>query len=127
MDGYCVRLANILHHLRFAYADDEVLKCCSADAVDVVSIRGAIELIDYFKNHARRALGRMHSGREGNLIARLIALVLNSPNYRVRPRSLLGARLAPNVEEAKALLTKLVGLGLGTFIEGERKDTVIFQ
>jgi hypothetical protein len=88
MDGYCARIANIIHHLRFAFGEIK-----SRDEVDVESVRRAIELIDYFKNHARRALGRMKAGRDGRVFARLLAFVLNAPAYRVRPRALIGAQI----------------------------------
>ena len=122
MDGYCVRLASIIHHLRCAYGENK-----SCDIVDVVSVRSAINLIDYFKNQARRALGRMHAGQDGKVFARLIAFVANAPGRQVRPRSLIAAQIAPNADEAKAMLQKLAAMGLGEMIEGRRKDEVLFQ
>ena len=122
MDGYCARLANVIHHLRHAYGEVD-----SRDEVDVASVHSAIALIDYFKNHARRALGRMNTGREGRVFARLLAFVVNAPDYRVRPRSLIAAQIAANADEAKALLQRLASLGLGELVEGRRKDELIFQ
>jgi hypothetical protein len=127
MDGYCARLANILHHLRWAFAGKEELKRLSADKVDVESVRGAIELIDYFKNHVRRAIGDMRAGKEGKLLGRLLAFVVNAPDRKVRPRALISAQIAANADSAKELLQKLAEIGLGTMIGGRRKDEVIFQ
>ena len=122
MDGYCVRLASIIHHLRYAYREVK-----SRDEVDVVSVRSAIDLIDYFKNHARRALGRMKAGREGKGLARLLAFVVNAPKHQVRPRALIGAQIAGTAEEAKSMLQQLAIQGLGQMVRGRRKDEIIFQ
>lgn len=127
MDGYCARLANILHHLRWAFAGEQELKCLSADKVEVECVRGAIELIDYFKNHARRAIGTMRSGKEGKLLGRLLGFVTNHPDRRVRPRDLIAAQIAANADQAKELLQRLAGMGLGEMVDGRRKDEVIFQ
>ncbi len=124
MDGYCARLASIVHHLRWAYKEIK-----SADEVDVESVRRATTLIAYFKNHAIRALGRMKSGRDGQVLARLLAFVINAPDYRVHPRALIGAQIAPNADEAKAMLERLAAMGIGEVRigEGRRKDEVVFQ
>jgi hypothetical protein len=130
LDGYCARLANILHHLHYAYAESRALKALnslSAFTVDVQSVEGAIALVDYFKNHTRRALGTMQAKKEGTLFSRLLAFVLNSPNYRVRPRALIAAQIAATAEEAKGLLQRFVSLGLGTMLAGNRKDSVVFE
>jgi hypothetical protein len=127
MDGYCARLANILHHLYLAYGDKQELESLSALEVGVERVRGAIALTDYFKNHARRALGCMKAGKEGRVLARLLAFVVNAPDHRMRPRTLIGAQIAANAKEAKAMLEKLASMGLGEMVAGNRKDEIIFQ
>jgi hypothetical protein len=123
LDGYCARLASILHHLKWAYrgeAEDEL-------EVGVTSVRGAIKLIDYFKNHVRRCLRTIQAGKDSKLLGRLLALVRNSDKHRVRPRGLILAKMASTADEAKGLLAELVDMGLGTFVKGRRADEVIFQ
>jgi len=53
MEGYCARLALILHLSRY------VCREADSEAVDAFSVRGAIALVNYFKNHARKVYGRM--------------------------------------------------------------------
>ena len=117
------RLASIIHHLRWAY---EEIK--SADEVDVESVRQATALVAYFKYHAVRALGRMKSGREGRVLGRLLAFVINTPDYRVHPR-VYRRQIASNADEAKAMLQQLAAMGMGNLHigEGRRKDEVVFQ
>jgi hypothetical protein len=53
MDGYCARLALILHQCRVACNEVE------SEEVDEVSVRGAATLIDYFKVHAMRVYAQL--------------------------------------------------------------------
>ena len=122
MDGYCARLANIVHHLRFAYGEIE-----NRDEVDADDIKKAIALIDYFKNHVRRALGCMKAHKQSSILARVMAFVCSSEGYCVRPRNLVSQHLAKDVEEGKALLSRLVRMRLGTVVKGRRADEFIFK
>ncbi len=81
----------------------------------------------YFKNHVRRALGRMKVSGDGKLLGRLLSFVVNTPAFRVWPRALIAAQIAGTAEEAKALLQRLAGMGLGEMLPGKRKDEIIFQ
>ena len=121
MDGYCARLADILHHLRLAYGED-----VEPDAVDTETIHRAIKLIDYFKNHARRAFRRIHTDKDGQKLAKLMSFVANS-NGVVSPRQLLAAHLAKKSEDAKQMLRQLASLGLGEIVEGRKKGSIAFR
>lgn len=94
MDGYCARFASIIHHLRYAYGDVK-----QPDCVDSISVNSAILLVEYFKNHARRALGQMNAGREGRTLARLLSFIANAPGYKVRPRALIGAAIGDVMDD----------------------------
>jgi uncharacterized protein DUF3987 len=122
MDGYCARLASIIHHLRYAYGETRY-----CNKVDEVSVRNAIILIDYFKNHARRALGSMRVGKEKTKLARLLAFVIHSEEYRVRPGNLIAAQIAKNAVEGKEMLQQLISLNLGKLIPGRQANEFIFQ
>lgn len=128
MDGYCARFVSILHHLRIGYTTPEALKRLSALDVRQERVRGAIRLVNYYKNHARRALSIMKAKKVGGTLSRLLAFIMNAPNYKVHPRNLIGAQIAPNTDEAKSMLRKLEAMGLGEVVEGERrKDEFYFQ
>jgi hypothetical protein len=53
MDGYCARLALILHQCRVACNEVE------SEEVDEVSVTGAATLIEYFKAHAKRVYAQL--------------------------------------------------------------------
>ena len=55
MKGYCARLALILQEARVAAGEAD------SEAVDAVSVEGAVRLIDYFKSHARKVYARLSS------------------------------------------------------------------
>ena len=122
MDGYCARLASIVHHLRQAYGEIE-----AGDVVDVESVRRAVKLIDYFKNHCVRARGQVEAEKSTNKLARVIAFVAAKPDRRVRARELQMAKIAKDSAEAKAMLESLAEQGLGRMVEGRKKDEVIFE
>ena len=155
LDGYCARFANILHHLHFAYQNPQVLqvlkcckgdktseigqvlKCCSAVGVknskqkdcltiEADTVQGAIALVDYYKDHIRRCIGLMKSAKDTNTLSRLIAFVRNAPDFKVRPRALVAARIAPDADEARYMLNRLANMQLGRIEKGKRKDEVVF-
>jgi hypothetical protein len=125
-DGYCARLANILHHLHLAY-EPRGLTALQRDRVPRQRVEEAIQLIDYFKNHALRALSIMKVRKEGNKLARLLALVISSPKATVYPRALITYRLAHTTPEARKMLEQLEALGLGEMVQGKRRDEVYFR
>jgi hypothetical protein len=64
--GYCARLALILHCLRLAVGER-----VDPD-VDGESVRRAVRLVDYFKDHARRVHGLMATDRDTEAARRIL-------------------------------------------------------
>lgn len=118
-DGYCARLALILH---FLWEPD-------AEKIGLDTIKRAIALIDYFKSHCRRVRGVMAAKQEEqrNDLGRVIGLILSLPERAVKPRDLQQAHIFKTADKALECLKKLASLGMGEMIQGNRKDQWTFK
>lgn len=121
LDGYCARLANIIHHLRFACNDTD-----HRDVIDQRSVEAAVKLADYFRASAIRAFGHIGANQTRDKLSRVLSFILNSKDHTVRARDLQVARIADDSDDAKLLLENLAELGFGT-IEKPRKDSFVFR
>ena len=114
LEGYCARLALILHTLyhvcdgkRGDTIDDEIIACAWA-------------LVDYFKSHARRVYPRLRATEEDRHLAMALRWIRRQePNSHgvilVKSRDLQMHRVGnvKNSEQAKTLLQELEGRGFG--------------
>src|SRR5439155_9605859 len=116
--GYCARLALIVHLLRWACGE------VNLDAVDEVSMRGAIALVDYFKAHGRRIYQRLPATAEDQRGARLLAWI-RKKGGTVKLRDVYRNHYAKSVSEADGMLRELVERGLGT-IEDHAHGSIAF-
>lgn len=55
LQGYCARIALILHECRLVCGET------SEEGIEEASVYGAAALMDYFKSHARRVYARLHT------------------------------------------------------------------
>jgi hypothetical protein len=65
--GYCARLALIVHAMRWACGEAGE----NIEAVDAESVRGAVQLIEYFKSHACRVYRRMPTSADDSRVERI--------------------------------------------------------
>jgi hypothetical protein len=111
--SYCARFALVLFLLRVAQGDVE-----EAGGIDEPSMRGAIELIAYFKSHLRAVYARLELSPEDGLAMRALAWLREHGN-RCTPRELQRAGLAGvhKASAAKKVLQNLADWGYGRIEE----------
>ena len=113
LDGYCARLALVVHFLRLACGE------VKSEQVDETSVASAWALIDYFKSHTRRVYQRLRTTRDDQRALRALAWIRRQPEkdgqVQVSARDLLTNHVAgvKTSSEAKALLSDLEDRGLG--------------
>ena len=120
LNGYCLRFANILHHLHHVCGETN-----QAEIVGEETIKKAIDLVTYFKSSIRRTFNHMNADKSQNRLARVLSLIHTSRDNKVRGRDLQVAKIAKNSEQATELLEQLARYGLGT-IARPRRDSVVF-
>jgi hypothetical protein len=121
-EGYCLRLTLILFLLR------QVCEETKAQEVDEASVAGAVQLIDYFKSHARRVYASVADQGDDGRIGRALKWM----KRRLARGDTITARLAQmyricnDSDEGKQLFLDLQELGYGTVTE-EAKGSVFFH
>jgi len=116
LDGYCARLSLILHESRRAAGETK------SAPVDKKSVEGAIELIAYFKSHARRIYRRLATEHGDKRIAGAVEWI-RQRGGEVSARDIQKYKVGGvrDNAEAKALLEELEGLGHGHVQRGRHK------
>lgn len=122
MNGYCARLALIIHVCRHTARETKSLD------VDGESMERATKLIGYFKSHARRVYQTMKRDSDTSRIGVALRWI-KTQGGKVLLRDVCRYKVAgvKNTEEARGLLDDLVGLKHGTMTEGHRKDSFFFS
>jgi hypothetical protein len=113
LEGYAVRFALILHLLRQAAGETASVR------IDEVSVLGASALVGYFKNHARRAYGSLHSTPLEKQVAAVSEYLKRQPGQRISLRDLLrsGAGKLRDAKGMRVVLEHMQAQGQGRFIE----------
>lgn len=118
LEGYCARLALILHLSRWAAGED-----VNPDRVDPESMEMAIALTNWFKGETHRVYAVLSETDEDRERRKLVELV-ERKGGRITVRQLQqGSRQYPTADEAEAALQELVEAGIGTWenVEPSRK------
>ena len=104
MEGYCVRLALILHLCRCAAGESQ------SEVIHEESMAGAWALIHYFKSHARRVYARLRTTREDERAEHALAWIGKQATQQATARDLLRHHVAglKTASAARALLQDLV-------------------
>ncbi len=106
--SYCLRLALVIHLLR--------LVCNEVDRedVDAESVTRAIQLIDYFKSHARKVYRHLHRDADDRRIEQVVAWI-RSHDGECCARDLQRANVAgiKKASDANQVMKDLVDLALG--------------
>lgn len=114
-EGHCARLALVLYLSRRACNETKATK------IDPDSMRGAIKLVEYFKNHSRRVYSvRAEQADEGRIGKALKWIRKQGGKVTARQLHLHGH--AKNTEGAKQLLSDLAELGHGKTAEEARNS-----
>ena len=109
LEGYCARLALILHEC------GGVCNKAQQEAIDKVSVQGAISLISYFKHHANRVYGRLHTSPQEQRITKARAwLVKHSGMASLRDFVTYKVAGCKTSDEARWLFQEMTHLGHGT-------------
>jgi hypothetical protein len=109
MEGYCARLALVLHLARFVCQETK------HTTVDDISVFGAAALIDYFKNHARLVYAQLQASPEEKRLDAARQWIARHGG-EVTLRDLYRHKVAgcKTPTDAEHLLDLLVGHGYGT-------------
>jgi Protein of unknown function (DUF3987) len=115
LTAYCARFTLILHHLHCA-SDNT-----SAQEVEGESVAGAIKLVNYFKQNARRAYARLHATAEDQQIAAVLTWMRRTSRTSVSARDLVTCRVAHcrDADTAKKLVAILMERGFGTISDSK--------
>lgn len=108
--GGCARLALILHATRVADGDLSV----SPASIDVVSIRSAITLAEWFKHEARRVCAMLAEGEEAKVGRQNLELIARVGGF-VSVRDWQRLKSHGTSAEAEGELNQLVVEGLGSW------------
>jgi len=116
LEGYGARLALLLHLCRLVCGEAPL------EAVDKVSVLGAVALVHYFKSHARRVYARLQATPEDQQVARALAWIVRQGG-QVTARALLRHHVGgvKTTSEAIQLLHTLEERGYGTVQEGSKR------
>lgn len=121
LEGYCMRLALILHLTRWAdgNAVDET-------RIDDTSVELACGLVEYFKPHLRRVYRELQATKHDQKLMRAIRWIERNGG-RVSAREIIRAGVASvrGREDAARLFHDLEDRGFGTIQQGER-DGLVF-
>lgn len=112
MPGYFLRLALIIHLLRYTCKETKEKE------VDEVSILVTCELTDYFKSHAKKVFNILKSDHLTKKIFKIINYIRDKgTNNSIKLRDLLHANVAGvrNMEEVNTLLKHVEVRGYGKF------------
>jgi len=94
--------------------------------IDEASMQGAVELVKYFKSHAKKVYGSVAKGRDNSRIGQAVKWIKSQGSSvsvrEIQQRKLTGVR---NAEEAEELATALVELGYATLEEFPKKRKVV--
>lgn len=116
-EGYCLRLALVLTMLRWA--------CGEADGerVDATAMTGAVKLVAYFKDHARRVYAAANQRGDRGRVGETLAWI-RQRGGKVTAREIRQFRKGgvKTGEEAVELLDDLAELGHGSVVKKVRKD-----
>lgn len=115
LEGYCARLALVLHITR------QVCGETTNKEVDEASVNGAIELVEYFKSHAQRVYKSAPPSKTRAELA-LKWLARNGGEATARKFKENGVARCKSSAEAKELFKQLEAAGHGTVEEGKKKS-----
>lgn len=118
-EGHCARIALVLSHLRKACGETKL------PSIDLVSVKGAIQLIEYFKGHAKRVYKTSAIKSDTGRIGRALTWI-RKHGGDVTAKLMQQNGFTKNSEEAKALLHDLQELGHGT-VTNEARGSVRFR
>lgn len=121
MEGYCARLALILHACRYIAGETKYKR------VDARSVSGAVALVNYFKNHARRVYPLFRVTQKDRQVERALAWIKKQGGEvtarEIQRYNVAGVKTRP---EAEGLLRALEERGYGKVKEGKKK-TIVFK
>jgi hypothetical protein len=122
LEGYCARLALILHLCRVVAGEAE------GEEIDEISTFGAAELVDYFKTHARRAYASLRATKEDQRVVQTIRW-LRKQAHPVTVREMVRHNVAGvrTTAETIQLLRELEERSAGTLQAGSRADSLVFH
>jgi hypothetical protein len=122
MEGYSLRLALILFLLRQVCGETD------SEEIDEESIAGAIKLVAYFKDHAKRAYAYAAKLGDEGRIGKALTWVKKqvAKGHPVTARMAAKNGLCKDSDEAKQLFYDLAELGYGTVTE-EAQGSVVFH
>ncbi len=119
-EGYCARLALIIHLTRWAYGE-----ATDTTMIDATSMHGAIELIKYFKSHAKRVYAAAAIRKDDSRIGKALRWIREHGGkvtaVQINQCKVAGA---DDADKAKALLNELAELGHGTVTHLPRNSVV---
>ena len=110
MRSYCARLALVVHMLRLVCHET------TDENVDAESVTRAIQLIDYFKSHAKKVYGQLNHDQDDRRVDQLVTWIQNHGG-ECCSRDLVRSNAAniKKTTDANKMLKDLVDRGLGHF------------
>jgi hypothetical protein len=123
MEGYCARLALIIHYLRFVSRETE------AEEVQDQDIVAAWSLIDFFKSHTKRVYAHLRTSPADRKAEATVSW-LQKHNNQATVRDLVTCHVGnvKRASDARRLLKDLVDRGYGTLTrKGKREIFILYS
>jgi hypothetical protein len=108
LEGYCARLALLLHCCRLAAGDPAL---ADPDRVDERSVGAGAELVRWFGRETERVYGALRETEQEAAEGRLLAWARGRPDFTARDAQVAFRQHWPTAEAAEACLARLVRAG----------------
>jgi hypothetical protein len=122
MEGYCARLALIIHCCRLAAGE------VKSEEIDEESVLSAWALVDYFKSHARKVYAQLRT-TPADTRAQQVLKWIEKRNGKASTRDLLRANVGgiKTASEAKRVIAELVDRAWGKIEKDGKREFFILN